>query len=146
MRITSILTKPRSIHPFFLGIFFLGAAAIYWLGPKDDDVDVESVIQDSRKLIEQAEQLQEAVSRNDRQLVATLSEQIKQDQQNKQRLQAERDAWKPKQLRVKQIGSVVFAICFILIALSYFVDGFFGQSSRDRLHSANAPSNQSKDA
>jgi hypothetical protein len=145
MRIMSILTRSRSIHPFFWGIFFLGAAALSWLGPKDDDVDVESVIQDSQRLIEQAEKLQEAVSRNDRQLLAKLSEEIKQDQEDKQRLQAERDARRQKELRIKQIGSVVFAICFILIALSYFVDGFFGRSSRDRPHSANAPSNRSKD-
>jgi hypothetical protein len=125
MRFISFVTSRRSIHPFFVCVFFLGAAAVCLLGPKDDHVDVESVIQDSRRLIEQSERLQEAVSRSDWQVVAKLSEQIKQEQETRQRLQAERDAWIT---HAKQIALIIFAICFVLIASSYFIEGFRAQS------------------
>ncbi len=57
MRLITILATHRSIHPFVVGVFFLGAAAICWLVPNDDHVDVESSLQDSRRLIEQGERL-----------------------------------------------------------------------------------------
>jgi hypothetical protein len=132
MRLIEILTRQRSIHPFFVGVFFLGAVAMCWLGPKDDPVHVKSVIQDSQRVVEQGERLQEAVSRKDWQAVAKVSAQMKQEQETKQRQQSKQDALKPTWMRAKQIASIVSAICFILISLSYFLQGFRGQSSGDQ--------------
>ncbi len=139
MEFLDVLTKPRRIPSFLLGILCLGAALIQlWLalGPSKnlptDTQEMEAAIQETHSVVHESQDLLKHIqdTGSDRQATQRLFEQMKQENEKWKRQQENRQARLSASSRRKRLGFAAMATIFMLIAAKFLIESLRGQTRR----------------